>query len=53
MRGVMCHIYTCIEREEVGEGGEGRGGQGSCDRTLLPQKSIGLSVACVASGSEL
>lgn len=19
VRGVMCHIYTCIEREEVGE----------------------------------
>lgn len=52
MRGVMCHIYTCIEREEVGEVGGG-GGHGSCDRTLLPQKSIGPSVLCVASGSEL
>lgn len=24
VRGVMCHIYTCIESEEVGEVGEGR-----------------------------
>lgn len=58
VRGVMCHIYTCIEGEEVGE--VGRGGHRSrlalcCDRTLLPHKSISLSAlcVCVATGSEL
>lgn len=24
VRGVKCHIYTCMGGEEVGEGGEGR-----------------------------
>lgn len=45
VRGVKCHIYTCMGGEEVGERGEVT--EVDCtvcgDRTVLPQKSIGLS----------
>lgn len=61
MRGVKCHIYTCMGGEEVGGGGHGSRLALCCDRTVLPQKkSIGLSAPCARvcvcvwpSGSEL
>lgn len=39
VRGVKCHIYTCMGGEEVGGGGHGSRLALCCDRTVLPQKN--------------